>query len=145
MNKTTKPEFRSEAEEADWYHTEAGREHSIRLLRQAIRKGKIVVEEKMTALEAAKLAKETGKLIVIRNGSRKTPRDPAVVTKLLEEARASMTQAISLRLPVRDLDAAKALAAETGRKYQSVLKELIHLGLAHYDVNRARTPRLPRR
>ena len=124
-----KPHFQSEAEEAEWYHTKAGREHAKRMVQKAIRKGKLVVEEKLTPREAAELAKKTGKRVILRNGSDMKRTDPAVLEKLWEDAIASMTKAISLRLPLGDIEAAKALAAKKGTGYQTVLKELIHEGL----------------
>lgn len=125
----TKPKFKSEAEEADWYHTKEGHEHSYRTLQKAIRKGKIIVEEKLTIREASKLAKETGKLVVMRNGSGVKPTDPAVLERLLEEARGGITKPVSLRIPQADLEAAKRFAEKTGKGYQTVLKEIIHEGL----------------
>ena len=121
--------FHSESEEAEWYHTKAGREHAKRMVQKAIRKGKLVVEEKLTPREAAALAKKTGKRIILRNGSDVKRTDPAVLQKLWKDAIASMTKAVSLRLPLGDIEAAKALAAQKGTGYQTVLKELIHEGL----------------
>lgn len=124
--RSDKPRFKSEAEEAEWYHTEAGRERAVRIARQALRKGKLVIEEKLTSREAAELAKQTGKRIILRNGASAKRTNPAVLQKLLDEARADMTQAVSLRIPIRDLEAAKALAEKKGIGYQTLLKEIIH-------------------
>ncbi len=54
---------------------------------------------------------------------------PAELRELLDEARNGGLTAISLRLPQGDLDAAKRLAAKTGKGYQTILKEIIHEGL----------------
>ena len=48
---------------------------------------------------------------------------------LIEVAQAAMTTSISIRLPQGDIDAAKRIAAKTCKKYQTILKELIHEGL----------------
>ncbi len=126
---TTKPKFKSEAEEADWYHTKEGREHARRTLQKAIHKGTIIVEEKLSIHESSKLARETGKLVIMRNGSSMKPTDPAVLERLLEEARGAITKPVSLRIPQADLDAAKRLAEKTGKGYQTILKDIIHEGL----------------
>ena len=123
------PALRSEQEEAEWLASPAGREDARRSFQKAIRKGKIVVNEKMSILEASKLATATGKAIVLRNGPRVKRSDPAVLHNLLEEARGLMTKSISLRLPQRDLDAAKRIAERRGVGYQTVLKQIIAKGL----------------
>ncbi len=123
-----KPQFKNEAEEADWYHTPEGKRHVSHTLRKAIRKGTIVVEERTSMQRALELAR-TGKRIVLRQGVNIKPTDAAVLQKLVDDARASMTQAVSLRIPVTDLDAAKAIAEKNGVGYQSVLKQAIRHGL----------------
>jgi predicted DNA binding CopG/RHH family protein len=127
-----KPQFKSEAEEADWYHTPEGKRHVSHTLRKAIRKGTIVVEEKVSMQRALELAR-SGKRIVLRQGVKIKATDPAVLQKLVEEALASMTQAVSLRIPVVDLDTAKAIAEKKGVGYQSVLKQATRDGLRHGD------------
>ena len=56
------------------------------------------------------------------------PPDPAILQKLVDEARTSMPQAVSLRLPVTDLETAKAIARKNGVGYQAVLKQAIRDG-----------------
>ena len=124
-----KPRFKSE-EEVEWYHSKAGRAHATRVVQKAIRKGKLVIDEKLSTREAAELAKKTGKVLILRNGSNVKPTDPAVLQKLLDEARGSITKAVSLRIPLADLEAAKKIAEKIGKGYQTVLKEIIHEGLA---------------
>ncbi len=123
------PSFKNEKEEADWLASPAGREHARRSFQKAIRKGRIIVNKKLSILEASRLAKSTGKVVVRRKGSGVRPTDPAVLQKMLEEEQASMTKAVSLRISQGDLDAAKRIAEKTGKGYQTVLKEIIHKGL----------------
>lgn len=108
--------FANERAEADWYDSPEGRAHSLRTLKKAVRERKVV----------------------IREGSQMKRADRTAVEQLLLEARAAITQPVSLRLPVGDLDAAKRLAEKTGKGYQTILKEIIHEGL-----KRQRTPGLP--
>jgi hypothetical protein len=95
-----KQQFKSEAEEADWYHTPEGKRHVSRTFQGALRKGKIAIEDRTSMREANDLAR-SGKLVILKKGTEIKPTGPAVLQKLLEEARASMTRAVSLRIPVR--------------------------------------------
>ena len=93
------PNFKSEEEEANWMRSAAGKRH----------------------FELhSKPVKGPGNV---------TPTDPAVLQELVNRVRAKRTQAVSLRLPVSDIDAAKKIGAETGLGYQTVLKEIISKGL----------------
>ena len=102
--------FPNEKAEADWYHTPEGKAHMLRSLKKASREG----------------------TIRIRNVASDKPPTKAELKQLIElaqAARAEMTQAISIRIPTKDLEAAKRLAEKTGKGYQTVLKEIIHEGL----------------
>jgi predicted DNA binding CopG/RHH family protein len=55
--------------------------------------------------------------------------DPAVLQELMDRVTARRTQAVSLRIPVSDIDAAKKIAAQMGLGYQTVLKEIISKAL----------------
>jgi len=100
------PEFKSEREEADWLQSPAGRRHSERTYAKAKREGKLV-----------------------KGPANVTPTDPAILQELIDRVRAKRTEAVSLRIPVSDIDAAKKIAARTGLGYQTVLKEIISKGL----------------
>jgi predicted DNA binding CopG/RHH family protein len=130
-NKSKEPRrFQSEAEEADWLASPEARRAASRRFQKAIRDGNIIVNESRTLSPKLKEeAKRTGAVIVNKNGLEIKRTDPAVLEKLMAEARASMTQAVSLRIPLADLDAAKAIAAEQGIGYQTVLKKAIRDGL----------------
>jgi hypothetical protein len=125
---TNKPPFKNESEEVDWLSSPAGRRAARRKFRDALRKGKIIVDEQVSVKEAAKLAR-TGKAVYLRKGIHVMPTDSAKLAEIAAEARASMTQAVSIRIPTRDLDAAKRLAEKMGVGYQTVLKEIISKGL----------------
>lgn len=101
-NSTKGLTFPSELAEADWYHTPEGRAH----------------------------LRKTARTI----GARNVPPTKAELQALLkqaEQARAELLKPVGLRLPQGDIDAAKRLAAKTGKKYQAILKEIIHEGLKH--------------
>jgi len=99
--------FKSEAEEADWYVTPAGRRQTQREFARALREGT--------------LARSAGLRI--------TKTDPKVLEQLLEQAKENATRPISIRIPVADLEHAKRIADETGVGYQTVLKQAIREGL----------------
>jgi hypothetical protein len=99
------PNFKSEAELADWMQSPAGKRDSERTYAKAKRGGKLV------------------------KGPNVTPTDPAVLQELVDRVRAKQTQAVSLRLTVSDIEAAKKIGAQTGLGYQTVLKEIISKGL----------------
>src|SRR5690349_16085742 len=102
----TRPKFKNEKEEADWYHTPEGREWSLQSLKKAAREGRLRFRSEATG---------------------KAP-TAAEAKRLLEEVRQAMLQPVSLRLPQGDLDKAKRIAKATGKGYQTVLKEIIHEG-----------------
>ena len=103
--------FSNEKEEADWLASPAGRRFTERRMQVALREGRVVVH---------------------RGGDGSVQKtDPAVLQRLLEEARASMTKAVSLRIPESDLDEARRIAKTKGIGYQTVLKQIIHEGLRH--------------
>jgi predicted DNA binding CopG/RHH family protein len=52
-----------------------------------------------------------------------------ILAELVEKARANVTKAISIRIPVADLDRAQQIAAKEGIGYQTVLKRAIQAGL----------------
>ena len=47
----------------------------------------------------------------------------------MEQAKARVTRAISIRIPIADLERAERIADETGVGYQTVLKRAIREGL----------------
>ena len=114
MSKNSTPglSFPNEKAEADWYHTPEGKAYLLRSLKSASREGRIR----------------------LRNGASDKPPTKAELKELIalaEQARAEMTQAISIRVSNADLDRAKRLAEKTGKGYQTILKEIIHEGLKH--------------
>lgn len=104
---TSARKFKSEAEEAGWYATPEGRRQTRREFTRALRTGTLT-----------------------RSPGLKVPRtDPKLLERLMEQAKESATRAISLRLPIADLERAKQIAEKTGVGYQTVLKQAIHKGL----------------
>jgi len=104
---TIVPKFKSDTEEADWYATPQGRRQTQREFARALRMG--------TATQSAGLK------------VRKT--DLRILQQLMEQAKKSATRAISIRIPITDLERAKRVAEETGVGYQTVLKKAIREGL----------------
>jgi len=67
---------------------------------------------------------------VTRLGGTKLKRtDAKVLAELMEQAKAKATKAISIRLPIADIELAKGIAETKGIGYQSVLKQAIRKGL----------------
>lgn len=91
--------------EADWYASPDGREATMREFQRAIKNGTIA---RLQPGEST---------------------DPTILQELLERAKAKTTKAISIRLPVADIERATEIAHRRGVGYQSVLKELIAKGL----------------
>ena len=104
---TIVPKSKPNIEEADWYATPQGRRQTQREFARALREGT--------------LTRSTG--------SKVTKTDPKVLEQLMEQARESATHAISIRIPIKDLERAKRVAEETGVGYQTVLKQAIRDGL----------------
>ena len=104
---TNRPSFKSEAEEAQWYATPGGREQTRREFVRALRSGTVVRASK----------------------ARVQATDTKLLIELMEQAKAQATKAISIRLPIADIEAAKRIADSKGIGYQTVLKQAIRRGL----------------
>jgi hypothetical protein len=102
------PRFKSAAEEADWYATPEGRRQTQREFERAMKDGTLMVNPKGLNIPRT---------------------DPNVLAELLARAKENATQAISLRVPLADIEAAKRIAARQGIGYQTVLKQAIRNGL----------------
>jgi predicted DNA binding CopG/RHH family protein len=98
---------RKSSEEADWYATPQGRRETVRQFTRALKAGTL------SRSEGLKIKKT----------------DPKILEGLMERAKQNATQAISIRIPVADLERAKRIAKETGAGYQTVLKQAIREGL----------------
>jgi hypothetical protein len=99
--------FKSEAQEADWYATAEGHRQTQREFARALRRGTI---GKSPGLKVAKT-------------------DPKILERLMDQAKKRATRAISLRVPIADLERARQIAQRTGVGYQAVLKKAIREGL----------------
>ena len=98
--------FKSDTKEADWYLTPEGRQQTQREFARALRAGTLIPS---TGLKVMKT-------------------DPAVLEQLMEKARERTTRAISIRIPITDLERAKQVAEVTGVGYQTVIKQAIRAG-----------------
>jgi hypothetical protein len=104
---TNVPRFKTDAEAADWYAKPEGRRQTQREFVRALRAGTL---SRSSGLKVAKT-------------------DPKVLEQLMEQAKARVTRAISIRIPIADLERAERIADETGVGYQTVLKRAIREGL----------------
>jgi hypothetical protein len=102
------PDFKSEAEEAEWYATPAGRRQTRREFERALKNGTIQRNP---------------------HGIPVKQTDPAILEQLMEQAKAKATRLIGIRLSIADIERAQAIGHERGIGYQTVLKEVIHKGL----------------
>lgn len=91
----------------EWYATPEGRRQKRREFARALKDGTLIRE---TGLKIAKT-------------------DPKVLEQLMEQAKRNATRAISIRVPIADLEQAQRIAAATGLGYQTVLKQAIRAGL----------------
>ncbi len=105
LTRTLKPT--TEAEEADWHASPDGRRQTER--------------EFVRALRDKSLTRSAGLEV--------TKTDPSVLQQLMEQARQRATRAISIRIPIADLERARLVAEKTGIGYQAVLKQAIREGL----------------
>ncbi len=97
------PSFKSDAEESEWYATREGRRQTQREFARALRGGAL---SRSTGLKLSKT-------------------DPRLLEQLMEQAKRNATRAISIRIPIADLERAKEIAKKTGLGYQAVLKKAI--------------------
>jgi hypothetical protein len=93
--------------EAGWYTTPEGRRQTQREFERALKQGTLL---RSPGLPVAAT-------------------DAKVLAELVEKAKAKATRAISIRLPVADLERAQQIAAKEGIGYQTVLKRAIQAGL----------------
>jgi hypothetical protein len=98
---------KANAGEADWYATPQGRRQTQREFARALKEGSLVRSA----------------------GSGIAKSDPRVLEQLMEEARRKATRAISIRVPIADLEQAQQIAEKNGVGYQTVLKQAIREGL----------------
>ena len=101
------PKVKSEADEADWYATPEGRRQTRREFARALKEGTLIRS----------------------TGSKIAKTDPKVLEQLMEQAKQNATRAISIRVPISDLEQAQRIAVATGVGYQTVLKQAIREGL----------------
>lgn len=97
----------SEPEEADWHASAGGRRQTQREFERALKAG----------------------VLVRSPGARVSRTDPNILEALLEQARASATRPVSIRLPIADIELAKSIGTKRGIGYQTVIKEAIRYGL----------------
>jgi hypothetical protein len=107
MPRKSKSEPKAAAGEAVWHASPEGRRQTQREFARAIKRGMLLRSE----------------------GSTIPLTDAKVLAELVEKAKANVTRAISIRLPVVDLERAQRIAARDGIGYQTVLKRAIHAGL----------------
>ncbi len=107
MPKKPVPRFKSEAEEANWW---ADHQDSLEDYVEFLPKG------------TPDLADRLG-----------LPTREAAIEQARQARERFATKAISLKMPVDDLDQARKIARRKGLPYQTLLKSLIHEGLQRLD------------
>ena len=107
MPRKSKAEPASHEAESTWYATPEGRRKTQREFERALKLGTVLRSE----------------------GSTIPQTDAKVLADLVEKAKAKATKAISIRLPLTDLERAQRIAAKEGIGYQTVLKRAISEGL----------------
>lgn len=127
--KQKNPKFETEAEYVDWLHSPEGRAWNREQNLKSLDKPIVVIDTPITVKESVQVMKATGARLHMKGGFAQKPNDPKAIEAIIDRARGKATQAISLRIPVADLEAAKRLAEKTGLGYQTILKDLIHEGL----------------
>ena len=93
-------ESRSKIEETDWYASPKGRRQTQREFERALKNGT--------------LARSSGSQLPRTN--------PEVLKTLMDQAKASATRPVSIRLSFADIELAKSIASKQGIGYQTVLK-----------------------
>jgi hypothetical protein len=106
-NSTDNRPLKSGPEEPDWYATELGRGETQKEFSRALQTGTL---SRSPGLKIAKT-------------------DPKLLQQLMNQAKENATRAISIRIPVADLERARRIANASGVGYQSVLKQAIREGL----------------
>ena len=105
--KSTKLRESGPLRDIDWYASPEGRRQTQREFERALKNGTLV-----------------------HSPGSKIPRtNPALLGKLLEQAKMNATRPVSIRLSIADIERAKDIASERGTGYQTVLKEAIRHGL----------------
>jgi hypothetical protein len=107
MARKSKVEMEAATAEAVWHATPEGRRLTQREFERAIKRGDVL--------------RSKGSTIPLT--------DKKLLASLVEKAKANATKAISIRLPIADLERAKQLAERGGVGYQTVLKRAIRTGL----------------
>jgi hypothetical protein len=107
MPRKSKAEREASHDESAWYTTPEGRRQTQREFERALKQGALVRSP----------------------GAKIPPTQAKILTELAERAKAKATRAISIRLPVADLERARQIAAREGIGYQTVLKRAIQVGL----------------
>jgi len=107
MPRKLKTEPESVPAEPAWYASPEGRRQTQREFERALRKGTVLRSE----------------------GSRIPLTHSRVLAELVEKAKSNVTKAISIRLPLADIDRAQQIASKEGIGYQTVLKRAIRAGL----------------
>ncbi|HTQ55442.1 MAG TPA: hypothetical protein VMI94_13330 [Bryobacteraceae bacterium] len=98
---------RKSTDESEWYSTPEGSRQTQREFARALKSGTLVRS----------------------TGSRIAKTDMRLLRRLMRQAKEKTTRAISIRVPIVDLERARHIAKTSGIGYQTVLKEAIREGL----------------
>lgn len=127
---STRPKLKDDEEAyVQWLHSSAGQKAEAVARRKRAQRPVITVETPLTPSEMREVMRETGANVHMAKGFTEKPNDPAVIQAIIDRAAVKQTRPISIRIPVADLNAVKRLAGQSGIRYQTILKDLIHEGL----------------
>jgi predicted DNA binding CopG/RHH family protein len=98
---------RKSTSDPEWFATPEGRRQTLREFEKALKEGTVLREE----------------------GSQIPRSDAAMLSVLMEQAKARASRVISLRVPVTDLELAQKIADKKGVGLQTILKRAIREGL----------------
>ena len=130
-SKKAMPKFKSEAEEAGWYHSPEGRRWlEMEERKTAAQEILMVDKQPLTFAEQMRIVRESGGRSV---RFAKTATDlqfpnPAELQELIDRVkeRSQPTMSISLRLAASDVRALKEWSKKNGVGYQTLIKEAVH-------------------
>jgi predicted DNA binding CopG/RHH family protein len=127
---TAMPKFKSETEEAEWYHSPEGRRWLETEERKTGGQKVCTVDKPLTFGEQMQIVRESGGQPVrfTKAATDLQFPDPVELQALIDRVkeRSQPTLSISLRLSASDVGALKAWSKKNGVGYQTLIKEAVH-------------------
>src|SRR5690349_20352204 len=99
----------------EWLHSREGQKAETAARRKRAQYPVVTLDTPLTPVQMRDVMRKTGANLRLAKGFTDKPNDPAVIQAIINRAP-------SIRISLRDLNAAKRLASESGIRYQRVLK-----------------------